>query len=199
MAAPQSKRTRPNIVVTGTPGTGKTTHCEAVVASVGGQAAGLRHVSINELVRDRDCHDGWDAEYQSWLVDEDRLLDALEADDVPHGRGAGVLLDWHACDLFPTGWIDLVVVLTADTTSLYDRLAERKYPEKKMQENIDAEIMQVLLQEAHEAFPPEMVVTLQSNTVEDMESNVDRIVAWAQQWYKDNDLPLPSSKSEQKA
>lgn len=66
-----------------------------------------------------------------------------------------------------------------------------------MQENIDAEIMQVLLQEAHEAFPPEMVVSLQSNTVDDMESNVDRIVAWAQQWYKDNDLPLPGAAAQE--
>ena len=54
-----------------------------------------------------------------------------------------------------------------------------------MQENIDAEIMQVLLQEAHEAFDPAMVVELASNTPDDMEANVDRIVAWVTQWRKD--------------
>ncbi len=46
--------------------------------------------------------------------------------------------------------------------------------------------MQVLLQEAHEAFAPEMVVELASNTPDDMEANVDRIVAWVTQWRKDH-------------
>lgn len=57
-----------------------------------------------------------------------------------------------------------------------------------MQENIDAEIMQVLLTEAHEAFDEGMVVELASNTPDDMEANVDRIVAWIAQWRKDQGI-----------
>ncbi|ERT02337.1 transcription initiation factor TFIID subunit 9 [Sporothrix schenckii 1099-18] len=196
-------RRNPNIIITGTPGTGKTTHCEALATRIAAAAsttgaapasngsgdavlAELRHIAVNDVVRDRNCHDGWDAEYQSWLVDEDRLLDELEP-DMTSERG-GCIVDWHACDLFPVSWVDLVVVLTADTESLYDRLALRKYPEAKMQENIDAEIMQVLLQEAHEAFDEGMVVELASNTPDDMEANVDRIVAWVAQWRKDQGI-----------
>lgn len=38
----------------------------------------------------------------------------------------GNLVDWHACDLFPKDWIDLVVVLRCHETSiLYDRLSAR--------------------------------------------------------------------------
>lgn len=54
----------------------------------------------------------------------------------------------------------------------------RKYPEIKLQENIDSEIMEVLLQEARDSYDEEIVVELQSNTTEDMESNVDRIEEW---------------------
>ena len=61
-------RTRPNIIITGTPGVGKTTHCEQLA-----QSLGLRHVSVNQIVKDRECHDGWDEEYQSWVVDEDKV------------------------------------------------------------------------------------------------------------------------------
>lgn len=51
-----------------------------------------------------------------------QLLDAIE-DEVLQG---GYLIDWHACDLFPKSWIDLVVVLRCPSTSLhYDRLASR--------------------------------------------------------------------------
>ncbi len=50
-----------------------------------------------------------------------QLLDAIK-DDVKAG---GCIIDWHACDLFPERWIDLVVVLRAKTETLYDRLKER--------------------------------------------------------------------------
>jgi adenylate kinase len=46
--------------------------------------------------------------------------------------------------------------------------------------------MEVLLQEARDAYDEEMVVELRSDTVEDMESNLDRIEAWMKQWRKDN-------------
>lgn len=69
----------------------------------------------------------------------------------------------------------------ANTVSLY-----RNYPESKLQENLDSEIMEVLLQEAHEAFDEEIVIELTSNTADEMETNVDRIEAWTKQWKKDN-------------
>jgi adenylate kinase len=61
-------RKDPNIVVTGTPGVGKTTHCEMLA-----ERTGLRHVSINQIVKDEKCHSGRDEEYKSWIVDEDKV------------------------------------------------------------------------------------------------------------------------------
>ncbi|KAI1636927.1 AAA domain-containing protein [Biscogniauxia mediterranea] len=170
-------RTSPNIIITGTPGVGKTTHCEALA-----ERTGLRHVSVNQVVKDKGCHEGWDEEYLSWIVDEDKLLDALEDE----AKAGGCIIDWHACDLFPESWIDLVVVLRVDSTTLYDRLSARKYPEVKLQENIDSEIMEVLLQEARDSYDERIVIELTSNTTDDMDTNVDRIEAWVAQWKKDN-------------
>jgi adenylate kinase len=62
----------------------------------------------------------------------------------------------------------------------------RDYPEVKLQENLDSEIMEVLLQEARDSYDEEIVVELTSNTSEDMESNVERIGGWVKQWRKDN-------------
>jgi broad-specificity NMP kinase len=47
---------------------GKTTHSEILA-----ERTGLRHVSVNQIVKDKDCHEGWDDEYQSWIVDEDKV------------------------------------------------------------------------------------------------------------------------------
>ncbi len=61
-------RGQPNIIVTGTPGVGKTSHCELLA-----QNSGLQHLSINQVVKERNCHDGWDEEFKSWIVDEDKV------------------------------------------------------------------------------------------------------------------------------
>ncbi|BDD61952.1 hypothetical protein MAP00_006961 [Monascus purpureus] len=169
-------RESPNVIITGTPGVGKTVHCEQLA-----QETGLRHLSINRIAKERDCFESFDQKLESWVVDEDKLLDAIE-DEVLQG---GYLIDWHACELFPKSWIDLVVVLRCPSTSiLYDRLSARGYHETKLQENLDAEIFGVLAEEAREAFDEEAVVELNSEHDGDVENNCARISAWIEAWQK---------------
>lgn len=59
-------------------------------------------------------------------------------------------------------------------------------PEQKLQENLDAEIMQVILEEAKESYDEEIVVELQSNNTDEIDNNVERISSWLQQWSKDH-------------
>lgn len=61
-------RKLPNIVITGTPGVGKTTHAEQLA-----QATGLKHLSVNTIVKDEGFHEGKDEETGSWIVDEDKV------------------------------------------------------------------------------------------------------------------------------
>lgn len=61
-------RTSPNIIITGTPGVGKTTHCESLA-----ERTGLRHISVNQVVKDKECHEGWSDEFHSLMVDEDKV------------------------------------------------------------------------------------------------------------------------------
>jgi adenylate kinase len=51
---------------------------------------------------------------------------------------------------------------------------------------MECEIMQVVLETAHESYAPEIVVELTSNTVDDMESNVDRVKQWLDAWKINN-------------
>ncbi|KAF1346751.1 AAA domain-containing protein [Delphinella strobiligena] len=170
-------RTSPNIIVTGTPGVGKTTHCEQLAASTG-----LTHLEVNKVVKERQCEDGYDEDLKSVIVDEDKLLDAIE----PDLEAGGQILDWHACDLFPPSLIDLVVVVRCNSTLLYDRLQARGYDGAKLDENMDAEIMEVLLQEARDSYDEQIVVELQSDDADQIEENVERLEAWVKQWKKDH-------------
>ncbi|KAL1608724.1 factor activating pos9 [Nothophoma quercina] len=171
-------RQNPNIIITGTPGVGKTTHAEQLA-----RATGFKHVPVNQIVKDEGFHEGKDEETGSWIVDEDKLLDYLEEQKISEQGGS--ILDWHACDLFPERWIDLVIVLRCDSTVLYDRLTARGYKDKKLDENMDSEIMQVLLDEAREAYKEEIVVELRSDGADDVEGNLERIEQWVENWKKD--------------
>jgi adenylate kinase len=46
--------------------------------------------------------------------------------------------------------------------------------------------MQTVLEEAREAYAEEIVVALKSETTEDLESNVERIVQWIVAWKQNN-------------
>jgi len=59
---------------------------------------------------------------------------------------------------------------------------------KKIQENNEAEIMSVVLEEAREAYVEEIVVALDSGDTSNLESNVSRIVQWIETWLKNQEL-----------
>lgn len=45
--------------------------------------------------------------------------------------------------------------------------------------------MQSVLEEARESYASEIIVELQSETTEDLESNVERIAEWVRTWRRD--------------
>ncbi|KAJ2686098.1 factor activating pos9 [Coemansia spiralis] len=166
-------RSSPNILVTGTPGTGKTTTAEMVAV-----AAGLEKVTVGDLVKERGLHDGYNDEFDTYWLDEDKVVDEME----PMVAGGGMCVDFHTCGFFPERWFDLVVVLCAETDKIFDRLEGRGYKPNKIQENVECEIMQIVLDEARESYKPEIVMVLPSNTVDDMEANVEKISAFVEQF-----------------
>jgi adenylate kinase len=58
----------------------------------------------------------------------------------------------------------------------------RGYHDEKLQENLDAEIFGVLLEEARESYDEEIVVELNSEKDDDVEANCARISQWVENW-----------------
>jgi broad-specificity NMP kinase len=71
-------------------------------------------------------------------------------------------------------------------SSLNISSACRNYPLKKIQENNEAEIMEVVLDEARSSYSAEIVVELKSEGTDDLEGNVARIVQWIKSWRADH-------------
>lgn len=191
-------RTLPNIIITGTPGVGKTTTCTQLLslASQSSPPLTLQHLSINDLVKDRTCHTGFDNELQTLIVDEDRLMDEVEKEISDGDEPGGWIIDWHSTAGFAVRWVDLVVVLRCDETSvLYDRLKTRGYRDEKVQENMDAEIFGVVSEEAREGWGEAgegQVVELKSVQAEDIDENAERILQWVKNWVKDHKMNATS-------
>ena len=80
-AAGPSRRL-PNVLITGTPGTGKTTHA-TMLADPDSTPFPLRLINVGDFVKEHDCHEGWDEEWGSWMVDDDKVRLQHSHDKVP--------------------------------------------------------------------------------------------------------------------
>ena len=148
----------------------------------------LKYLSINDLVKSRGCHSGYDENLQTLIVDEDKLMDEVEKEISDGEMDGGWVIDWHSTEGFAVRWVDLVVVLRCeDTNVLYDRLKARGYKDNKVQENMDAEIFGVVIEEAKEGWDEEgQVVELKSVEAESVEENAERILQWVRDWMDDH-------------
>eukprot|EP00559_Dactyliosolen_fragilissimus_P001808 CAMPEP_0184863778 /NCGR_PEP_ID=MMETSP0580-20130426/12406_1 /TAXON_ID=1118495 /ORGANISM="Dactyliosolen fragilissimus" /LENGTH=186 /DNA_ID=CAMNT_0027362293 /DNA_START=41 /DNA_END=598 /DNA_ORIENTATION=+ len=178
-----SERNRPNILITGTPGVGKTSTAKLIAEQLK-----MKHLYVGDIIAQNQFYEGFDEELNTHIVDEDKLLDLMEVmiRKANTEENVGVVVDYHACELFPERWFDLVLVLRTNTDVLYDRLIARGYNDLKRNQNMECEIMQVVLEEARESYASEIVHEVDSNTLEDMHANVGRIDAWVKQWIQDN-------------
>eukprot|EP00300_Choanocystis_sp_HF-7_P026123 c28768_g1_i1.p2 GENE.c28768_g1_i1~~c28768_g1_i1.p2 ORF type:complete len:182 (+),score=35.39 c28768_g1_i1:107-652(+) len=169
-------RSRPNVLITGTPGVGKTTLSEMLA-----ERAGMKHIQVGVVITERGLHSGYNEEFDTLDVTEedlDRLCDAIE----PEVDRGGAVVDYASCYYFPERWFDLVVVLRTSNDVLYPRLEARGYAEAKILENTRAEIYNELEEEAREAFTGTPLMVLESETVEGMQANLETLVAWVTGW-----------------
>jgi len=121
------------IALTGTPGTGKSTAARLV-------DAGFRVIDLNGIIKD-GYNIGADPERGSLIADLDRLEGYVEK---LHGD---YIIEGHVSHFLPA---DLVVVLRTSPAVLRKRLAERGWSRPKIDENVEAEALDVILVEALE-------------------------------------------------
>ena len=77
-----AKRTRPNILVTGTPGTGKTTLATAIAEEV----AGLTRYSVGEMAKEKGFLGEWDEDRECHVLEEEPGSNLIEKRIVPSPR-----------------------------------------------------------------------------------------------------------------
>lgn len=130
------------IAISGTPGTGKSTLAKILVKKIKLYHLDLHH-HYQELAfsfnKKKDCYD----------LNLKKVEQLLKQKIKEHPEG--IVLDSHIAHLLSPKIISFCIILTCtDLKKLHQRLAQRHYHKEKIQENIEAEIFQVCLEEAQQ-------------------------------------------------
>ncbi|KAK0426449.1 hypothetical protein QR680_009716 [Steinernema hermaphroditum] len=173
----ETGRVRPNILITGTPGTGKSSLAEMLME----EHPEMRSMDIYTEAEIHGCFAEFDEQRNCKVIDDDLLLDAIE--DRMSEREGGFVIDYHATAFFPERYFDYVIVLRTDNTLLFDRLAARGYSQEKIRENVECEIFGVIADEVEECYPNvREIKVLKSDSLEDCQQNVIIISDLIKQW-----------------
>jgi hypothetical protein len=73
-----SKIKLPNILITGTPGCGKTQTSELLVSELHKKLGlSFKHQQVGEIVKAKELHDGYDEEFDSYIHNDDKVAVVL--------------------------------------------------------------------------------------------------------------------------
>jgi adenylate kinase len=155
------------VALTGTPGTGK-----SAVATVL-EKHGYTIVRLNELARKNTCIDGIDKKRHSQLVDMDKLDRFIKKNFT---TDALVFFEGHIGHLLKT--MDKVVILRCHPKQLKKRLMKKKWSTKKIMENVEAEIIDVILCEAVEQHSAKNIFEVDTTrkAIEEVAASIMEIV-----------------------
>jgi broad-specificity NMP kinase/uncharacterized protein (UPF0218 family) len=125
------------VAITGTPGTGKT-----AIAKAAARRLRWLYLSLNELAEEKRLYKSYDQDRKCMVVD----IGALRAEISRLGlKHRDMLLDAHYAHEMPC---DFVIVLRTEPRILRERMEKKGFWASKIEENMEAEIMDVVKEEA---------------------------------------------------
>jgi len=132
------------IIVTGTPATGKTTTAKRLAKK---QKA--TYLDVNLVIQQYKLVDKYDKKLKTNIVDVNKLNKVLIKIIKDYQKiKQSIIIDSHLSHYLPKKYVDLCIVTKCSLKKLQQRLKKRKYPQNKIRENMDAEILDVCLLEA---------------------------------------------------
>lgn len=130
------------IIVTGTPGTGKTELAKELAKKLR-----YEYIDVNDVITGNRLIEGYDKARQTNIVDEKKLGKALAG---LIRKKDNLVIDSHLSHYIPAKYADRCIVTKCELKTLKKRLEGKGYLPEKVRENMDAEIFDICLNEAIE-------------------------------------------------
>jgi len=159
------------ILITGTPGTGKTT-----VSKKLSETLNIPLINMNKFSFKYGLNYKYDEERDTWLIDYEKLRVFLN--DFLKSREGTYIVEGHFPDLIDPSMVDVVIVLRCSPKVLYERLKKKGWSEKKIKENVQSEILGVCTYDAANFYPKSKIFELDTTDrkVEEVVSNILKII-----------------------
>ena len=135
------------ICITGTPGTGKTTISKGLAKKLD-----FVYIDVNRIISKHKLSEGYDKKRKTKIIDISKLNSTLinEINHYKEIKSMGLVIDSHLSHFLPKKYVNFCIVTRCGIKTLNKRLIKRKYLKNKIQENLQAEIFDVCLNEARE-------------------------------------------------
>ncbi len=165
------------IIITGTPGTGKTTLAKKIA-----KQKNFLYIDGKAVIKSAKLDRKYDKKRNCFIIDERKFVKELikiienikrsneerrNSDNkkknflvkrkeekylqqIKKQQIKGIIIDSHLSQFLPKKYVDLCIVTKTELKTLQKRLLKRKYSKEKIRENLDAEIFDVCLEEARE-------------------------------------------------
>jgi len=164
------KRKKGILVITGTPGVGKTTISRTLAAKLG-----ALHLDIATLVKREQMASGYDKKRQTLIADTDKL--AKKVQQTVSKTSETIIVDGHyATDVVPWKQVAKVFVLRCHPVELRRRMEERDFQGSKVKENLAAEILDVCLADAVANVGEDKICEIDT-THQTVDATVDQILS----------------------
>lgn len=143
------------IIITGTPGAGKTTIAKRLAKS-----CKATYIDVNSIIKKHHLKEGYDKKRRTALINTNKLNNVLiKLIQEARKNKQALVIDSHLSHYLPKKWIDLCIVTKTSLKKLKNRLKKRGYRKEKIQENLLCEIFDVCLTEAQEQGHKIKVIT----------------------------------------
>ena len=123
------------IVISGTPGTGKTT-----IARNLGKKNNWKIISLGDLVIKENLFKEVDEARNTKIIDENSLISKIR-EIASNLQEKTLVFEAHYADLVPDDLCSIGILLRTHPKDLWQRLEERQYSNGKIKENVQAEIL----------------------------------------------------------
>lgn len=130
-------------IVTGAVGTGKTT-----VAKKLAKKYKAKYIDVNVIIKKYNLSEGYDKKRKCKIINIKKLNKILIKLIKESKRD--LVIDSHMSHFLPPKYVGLCIVAKCNIKKLRNRLKKRGYSKAKIEENVDAELFDVCLNEAKE-------------------------------------------------
>ena len=140
------------VAVTGSPGVGKSTLSKLISRDYS-----LTYIDFEKFLIDNKLYSDFDSNRMSYIIDVDKARKFFDKYRFPDNS----VLDGHNITLiYPCVRLDYVILLRCSPYVLYERLKRKGYPENKIYENVQAEILDIIAYDVYTNCKKEKVLEI---------------------------------------